>query len=75
MIRIYTLLWIGLFALAVLNGAIREIFYKEALGELAAHQLSTLTGCLLFFREHPQFLTKPFQNQKMYPEPDFLACS
>jgi hypothetical protein len=34
--------------LAVLNGAAREFFYKGSLGELGAHQLSTVTLLILF---------------------------
>jgi hypothetical protein len=44
----YTLLWIPLVLIAVFNGAIRDIAYKNSLGELGAHQLSTLTGIVLF---------------------------
>lgn len=40
--------WFGLMILAVLNGAIRELGYKSAIGELPAHQLSTLTLIILF---------------------------
>jgi hypothetical protein len=39
--------WFGFLIIAVLNGAIREILYLETLGELKAHQLSTLTGMAL----------------------------
>jgi hypothetical protein len=44
----YALLWIPLVFIAIINGAIRDFTYKNALGELAAHQLSTLTGIILF---------------------------
>lgn len=47
MIR-YTLCWFVLLIAAVVNGAIRDGVYKELLGELAAHQVSTLTGVSLF---------------------------
>jgi hypothetical protein len=33
--------WLGAPALAVLNGAAREKLYKERVGDLAAHQIST----------------------------------
>ena len=33
---------------AVANGALRETLYKQQLGDLAAHQVSTATGILLF---------------------------
>lgn len=43
-------LWFGLFALAFVNGALREIGMKKALGinNHLAHQLSCLTGVLLW---------------------------
>ncbi len=48
MILQYALLWIPLVFIAIANGAIRDFTYKNVLGELAAHQLSTLTGIILF---------------------------
>ncbi|MDZ7289365.1 MAG: hypothetical protein ONB44_11320 [candidate division KSB1 bacterium] len=48
MILRYTLAWFILVIAAILNGAIREAVYKNALGDLRAHQLSTLTGIILF---------------------------
>jgi len=44
----YTLSWLGLVVLAIVNGAIREKGYARFMRELAAHQVSTLTGILLF---------------------------
>ena len=44
----YALLWIPMVFIAVANGAIRDLTYKNSLGELSAHQLSTLTGIVLF---------------------------
>ncbi len=44
----YALLWLPLVFIAIVNGAIRDCTYQNALGELAAHQLSTLTGIILF---------------------------
>jgi hypothetical protein len=38
---IYALSWIGMVVLAILNGAIRENFYRQFMRELSAHQLST----------------------------------
>jgi hypothetical protein len=43
MIGIYTLFWLCMPLLAILNAIAREKVYKNALGELAAHQLSTAT--------------------------------
>ncbi|MBN1495626.1 MAG: hypothetical protein JXA07_02585 [Spirochaetes bacterium] len=48
MILKYTLLWIPLVFIAILNGAIRDLIYKDSLGDLAAHQISTATGIVLF---------------------------
>ena len=44
----YTVAWIGLVVLAIINGAIREKGYGARIGELHAHQLSTLIGLALF---------------------------
>jgi hypothetical protein len=35
--------WLGLPVLGIANGALRDATYKQATGELAAHQLSTAT--------------------------------
>jgi hypothetical protein len=47
MIWKYTLLWFGLPLLAILNAVIRDLFYKKALGELPAHQVSTVSLIVL----------------------------
>jgi hypothetical protein len=44
----YTLAWFILLVAAIINGAIREAVYKNSLGDLRAHQVSTLTGLTLF---------------------------
>lgn len=44
----YTLAWFVLMIAAIINGALREAVYKNSLGDLRAHQLSTLTGIILF---------------------------
>jgi hypothetical protein len=49
MIGIYTLAWIPLVFIAVGNGAIREFTYGRCVSELSAHQISCVTGILLFF--------------------------
>src|SRR5512147_2192921 len=43
----YALAWLGLMVLAILNGALRDLVYKGSVGEIAAHQISTLTLILL----------------------------
>lgn len=48
MTKKYLLGWFILLVAAIINGAAREALYKQALGDLGAHQLSTLTGILLF---------------------------
>jgi len=47
MILKYAAFWLGLLFIGILNGAIREIVYKDALGELFAHQLSSFFAVLL----------------------------
>lgn len=49
MLKIYSYLWLGLLILAFANAAIRELFIKDHVSELSAHQLSTLTGCIFIF--------------------------
>lgn len=44
----YFLLWFPMMVIAVINGAIREAVYKKQLGDLGAHQISTITGIILF---------------------------
>ena len=36
-----------MFVIALANATIREVEYKRDVGELAAHQISTLTACIL----------------------------
>lgn len=44
----YALLWFPMLAIAILNGALRDLWYKNFIGELMAHQLSTITLILFF---------------------------
>jgi hypothetical protein len=44
----YIIAWIGLVAIAIVNGTIREKGYGSLISELRAHQLSTLIGIVLF---------------------------
>lgn len=44
----YLVGWFVLLAVAMVNGALRELTYGKYVSELAAHQLSCLTGILLF---------------------------
>ncbi len=47
MILRYATLWLGLPVIGILNGIFREHFYRDALGELFAHQLSSFTAVVL----------------------------
>ena len=47
MLLTYGIGWLGMVAIAILNGAMREKVYGSHLRELSAHQLSTLI--MLFF--------------------------
>lgn len=47
MVLKYFFAWFGLMLLAVLNGGLRDAVYKPRMGELAAHQLSTVILLLL----------------------------
>ena len=44
----YLLAWIPMVFIAIVNGVLREAWYGKQLGDLRAHQLSTLIGALLF---------------------------
>ncbi|NIX16048.1 MAG: hypothetical protein GWN11_09265 [Candidatus Dadabacteria bacterium] len=47
MLKTYSLLWFGLLMLAFINAGIRELGYGKHVSELSAHQISTVTGCIL----------------------------
>lgn len=44
----YTFAWFLLLIVAVANGTLRDWVYKNSLGELRAHQLSTFIAIMLF---------------------------
>ncbi|NIA16585.1 MAG: hypothetical protein GWP08_21215 [Nitrospiraceae bacterium] len=48
MILKYTLAWIPMVFIAIVNGMARQLGYGKAMSELAAHQLSTATAVVLF---------------------------
>jgi hypothetical protein len=48
MILRYVLAWFPMVLLAIANGVIRVATYGKHMSELRAHQLSTVTGILLF---------------------------
>jgi len=47
---IYThiLFWFVFPFVAILNGALREVIYKKFVGDILAHQISTVTGIIFF---------------------------
>lgn len=47
-LAVHALGWLGLLAIALANGALREGLYAPHRAELAAHQVSTVLGLLLF---------------------------
>lgn len=47
MILKYLLAWFGMMVLAVLNGGFRDFAYKSLVGDLAAHQISTVVLVVL----------------------------
>jgi hypothetical protein len=46
--RTYWLAWLAMPLIGIANGALRVLVYQDALGDTAAHQVSCLTGILLF---------------------------
>lgn len=47
-IKKYAAAWLLMPFIAIINGALREVVYKNSMGELTAHQVSTLTIIILF---------------------------
>ena len=44
----YILLWFPMLVIAIINGSLRDLWYKKYVGDLAAHQISTFTLILFF---------------------------
>jgi hypothetical protein len=44
----YFLAWFPMLLLAIANGAVRDLIYKQYTGDLLAHQLSTVSLIVLF---------------------------
>jgi len=44
----YFLSWLSLLVIAFLNGTLRQVVFQKSLGDLHAHQLSTVIGITLF---------------------------
>ncbi len=55
----YFLLWFPMIILAVLNGTARDLGYKKYLGDLTAHQLSTISLIILLWL-YISFVIKKF---------------
>jgi hypothetical protein len=47
MIGKYVIGWLPLVVMAIVNGMLRQYGYSKYVGELTAHQISTLTGIIL----------------------------
>lgn len=45
----FIIAWFGIMILAIANGAMRNLIYTNVVGELRAHQISTLTLIILMF--------------------------
>lgn len=45
---VYVLAWFPMLVLAIINGAVREKLYGPRMSERSAHQLSCLSGIILF---------------------------
>ena len=48
MILRYLLAWFPMVLIAILNGAARDLVYGKRMSELRAHQISTVSGAILF---------------------------
>jgi hypothetical protein len=55
----YILLWFPMLLIAIGNGALRDLGYKQRLGEKAAHQVSTAT-LLIFFALYIRWVIHQF---------------
>ena len=44
----YFLCWFPMLLLAIINGTARDLWYKKYVGEITAHQISTVSLILLF---------------------------
>ncbi|MFA7399505.1 MAG: hypothetical protein WCZ98_03380 [Sideroxydans sp.] len=59
----YMVAWFVLLAVAMFNGVLREFTYGKYVSELSAHQISCLTGILLFAAVFHQYVRRwPFAS-------------
>jgi hypothetical protein len=66
MILKYSLAWFGMMVIAVMNGALRDGLYKPYIGDLSAHQISTVLLLVLlaaYFRTLASFWRLEAANQ------------
>jgi hypothetical protein len=54
----YLIAWFVLLVVAVINGALRDLTYGKYVTELLAHQLSSLSGIILFGAVFYQFVRR-----------------
>ena len=47
MIKRYTVAWLGIVIIMIINGSIRTFVYGPIMSELTAHQISSVTGIIL----------------------------
>ncbi len=57
MILRYFLAWFGMMVLAIVNGGVRDFVYKSLVGDLAAHQISTVV-LIVLLAGYMWFLTR-----------------
>ncbi len=55
----YFLFWFPMLLIAIGNGALRDLFYKKYVGDLAAHQISTVS-LIIFFSVYIWFVNQKF---------------
>jgi hypothetical protein len=48
MVLKYFFAWFGMMVLAIINGGLRDFVYKSHVGDLSAHQISTVMLIVLF---------------------------
>ncbi len=53
----YFFAWFGMMALAIINGGMRDFAYKQKIGDLAAHQISTV-ALIILLAGYFSFLTR-----------------
>ncbi len=66
LIRPALFVWLLFIPLAIINGALRELIYSPYVGELVAHQISTLTASLAYLILAYHVLRKHIRNQSTW---------